>query len=222
MQPKHIEIELRYIVLDIDLLNAFIETCQLIDQKRDVDVYFDTKERTLFKKGIFIRTRNDKKVEIKFNRACVENPELEKQDYCEEYSFDIPFKASQQERFNSVIRSIDLQDAHLFNFKSFLQSNNFEPHYVVDKVRTTYKKNDFLIAVDEIEDLGTFLEIECMASNIQDLSSIKERMQKVVASVSLKPLKTGYGTLLLRTKNFQEYILGRYVLPEDKYLKNKE
>lgn len=222
MQPKHIEIELRYIVLDIDLLNTFIETCQLVDQKRDVDVYFDTKELILFKKGIFIRTRNDKKVEIKFNRACVENPELEKQDYCEEYSFKLPFCLKEQQLFEDIIASLDLQKSKHFGFDEFLHINNLEPHYVIDKVRTTYKKNDFLIAVDEIKDLGTFLEIECMASNIQDLLAIKERMQKVVASVSLKPLKTGYGTLLLRTKNFQEYLLGRYVLPEDKYLKNKE
>lgn len=65
-------------------------------------------------------------------------------------------------------------------------------------------------------DLGTFLEIELMADSIENLAAIKQQMQLLLAGLSLAPLKTGYGTLLLRKHNFEHYLLGRFILEEDR------
>ena len=148
MNKAVIEIELRYSLKNQIGLDAFLTQCTFINKKRDIDVYFDNAERTLFQKGIFIRTRNDHSVEIKFNRDCVNNPLLEKQDYCEEYQFALPLQKVDQQRFNELVESLHLVGTNECSWAQFLQNNRFAPHYIVDKMRTTYQLHEFVVAVD--------------------------------------------------------------------------
>ena len=99
---------------------------------------------------------------------------------------------------------------------SFKAANNFREHYRVDKIRTSYKHDAFTLCLDEVADLGTFLEIELMANTIEDLAAVKQQMQHLIKELDVAPLKTGYGTLLLRKKDFEHYLMGRFVLEEDK------
>ena len=64
--------------------------------------------------------------------------------------------------------------------------------------------------------IGMFLEIELMANTIEDLAAVKQQMQQLIKGLDLAPLKTGYGTLLLRKKHFEHYLQGRFILEEDK------
>lgn len=211
-----IEIELRYEVLDSQQLPAFCASLQKLQTKRDIDIYFDTPSVELYQKGIFIRLRNKKKLEIKFNRACLENPDLAIQDYCEEHSFDVPIAIENRRRMNNLLMSLNLRPACCPNIKEMKEANGFIEHYVVDKVRTSYKYKSFTISIDEVAHLGLFLEIELMAPSTDDLEKVKKEMEQLLASLALTPLKTGYGTLLLRKKDFQQYLLGRFILQEDR------
>ena len=74
----------------------------------------------------------------------------------------------------------------------------------------------FTLCLDKVANLGTFIEIELMANTIEDLAGVKQQMQQLIKELDLAPLKTGYGTLLLRKKDFEHYLLGRFVLEEDK------
>lgn len=211
-----IEIELRYEVLDKNQLPQFLAGFTKLQSNRDIDTYFDTADARLYQRGIFIRNRNDKKLDFKFNRACLADPNLPIQDYCEEHSFELPLKSKDLPNINELLMSLCLtpmQEACLENLK---QCNRFGIHYVVDKIRTSFAYNFFTIGIDEVADLGIFLEIELMASSIDRLAQVKQEMQSVLKNISLKPLHTGYGTLLLRKKDFNHYLLGRFVLEEDK------
>ena len=55
-----------------------------------------------------------------------------------------------------------------------------------------------------------------MAQNTQNLEEVKQEMVLFIAGLKLRPLRTGYGTLLLRKKDFKHYLLGRFILEEDK------
>ena len=213
---NHIEIELRYEVLKPEQLSSFLASFEKLHQKHDVDVYLDNPQALLYQKGIFIRIRNEKKLDIKFNRACLDNPDLAIQDYCEEHSFALPLQEKNLSRINELLVSLQLQPSPIADLEELKKTNNFFEHYRVDKVRTSYSHNSFTIAVDEVVDFGTFLEIELMAQDTQNLEEVKQEMVLFIAGLKLRPLRTGYGTLLLRKKDFEHYLLGRFVLEEDK------
>ena len=112
--------------------------------------------------------------------------------------------------------SLDLKPISHADLDIFKSINNLGTHYVIDKNRASYRYESFTIALDEVAELGSFLEIELMASTIENLALIKQHMKTLLKGLSLEPLKTGYGTLLLRKKNFDHYLLGRFILEEDK------
>jgi adenylate cyclase class IV len=217
-----IEIELRYEVLDSGQIDSFFASSQQLGRKRVVDVYWDNPERTLWKRGIFIRTRNDQKLDIKFNRECLENMSLGHLDYCEEYSFTLPLEEKDVVKLNSLIKSLDLQQAPMASYDSFLSANNFEEHYVVDKVRTSYKHGSFTVAVDVVADLGTFLEIELMSEHHAHIEQVKHEMHVALAGLKLKPLRLGYCSMVLKKNQYECYRQGRYALQEDKLVQSTE
>ena len=50
----NIEVESRYIVQNHDVLNNFIEQyANFVSEKQQKDVYYDTNDASLFKKGVF-------------------------------------------------------------------------------------------------------------------------------------------------------------------------
>lgn len=213
---KNVEIELRYEVLDSDQLASFTTQLHFMGFKQVVDVYFDTLEASLIKKGIYIRIRNNKKVDIKFNRECIKDPTLELQPYCEEYSFVLPFSENDLERLNQVLSIIEFNSLHTADFELFKQSNQLVEHRIVDKMRKSYSHNGFKITVDEVVNLGTFLEIELMAEDTNSLELVKKAMEQSLQGLALKQLETGYDSLILRKQNFAQYLQGRFVLEEDK------
>lgn len=213
---NHIEIELRYEMLNPEQLRSFLAPFKKLHQKHDVDIYLDNAQALLYQKGIFIRIRNGKKLDIKFNRATLDNPDLAMQDYCEEHSFLLPLQEKDLVKLNELLMSLDLKPAAVADLEQFKAVNHFMEHYRVDKMRTSYKHDAFTLCVDKVADLGTFLEIELMANTIEDLASVKQQMQHLIKELNVVPLKTGYGTLLLRKKDFEHYLMGRFVLEEDK------
>ena len=212
---KNIEIELRYEITDQSLVQAFLDQCTLQNKVRLIDVYLDTPNLELYKKGIFIRFRNNKKLEVKFNRACLTDATLALQDHCEEHSFPLPMHPDQLSTINELFISLNLKPLKNLTMVGLIRSNSFIESYAVDKVRTTYTKECFTIALDEVKDLGAFLEIELMTDSLNTLDEVKDTMQAIIKELPLVPLKTGYGTLLLRKHNFNEYLQGRFILPED-------
>jgi adenylate cyclase class IV len=213
---NHIEIELRYQILDTHQLAPFLASFQPLHRKQDIDIYLDTPQAILYQRGIFIRIRNGRKLDFKFNRACLDNPALAIQDHCEEHSFALPLIAADLPKINDLLVSLDLKPIATADLALLESVNNFDTHYTVDKIRTSYKHNLFTLCVDEVADLGTYLEIELMASTLDNLDSIKNQMQGLLFGLDLTPLKTGYGTLLLRKKDLTHYLLGRFILEEDR------
>ena len=210
-----IEIELRFEVLDKASLTFFSEDLEHLSTQRSIDEYYDTSPITLTKRGIYLRIRNQQTLDIKFNRECLANPDLPLQAYCEEHSFQLPLQETDLASFNQLMIELDLLPITAHNSTLFMNKNNFILHRTVDKMRASYKKGDYTITIDEVAHLGTFLEIEYMAENTNFVDMIKEEMMQHLMPLSLKPLKTGYDTLILRKQNFEEYLQSRFVLEED-------
>jgi adenylate cyclase class IV len=212
---------LRYQLLNTEEIPSFIAPLEKLGSKRIIDQYLDTPTAELLKKGIYIRIRNDKKVDIKFNRECLLDPTLELQPYCEEYSYTLPLKAEDIYPLNSVASVIGLQSIHNASFEEFKMVNSLQDHRIVDKIRTSFRQDAFTIVIDEVDQLGTFIEIELMANNLDTLESTKKEMQALLTGLSLKPLTTGYDTLILREHHFNDYIQARFIMDEDKHVRSR-
>jgi adenylate cyclase class IV len=211
-----IEIELRFRVTDEAVIRDFIKPLKFLEKKRVYDVYFDTPNADLIKRGIYVRLRDGKKIDVKFNRACLLDASLELQAYCEEHSFMLPLKGEEIMRFNNLNEELDLWPAFGGDITSYKAVNNFIEHRVVDKMRSSYEWQDMIILVDEIKDLGMFLEIELVTQDKGRIEDTAARMRTFLKGLPLEPLKTGYDSLVLRKQNFEQYLRGRFVLEEDK------
>jgi len=216
---KTVEIELRYAILNPAAIGLLQDRCSFQSEKRIVDQYLDTPSIDLLKRGIYIRVRDAKKVDIKFNRECLTNPLLDLQDSCEEYSYRLPLQQESVSPCNEVLTLLDLNPLVSTDFELFKKHNNLINHRVVDKIRKSYTTNGFTLVIDEVANLGFFLEIELMASPSERVEEVTQRMREYISSLSalnLQPLKTGYDSLILRKQNFTEYLQGRFILEEDK------
>jgi adenylate cyclase class IV len=219
---KNIEIELRYQVADPSQLTAFLSSLYYKGTKRVIDVYLDTMNADLIRMGVYVRVRNNAQIDIKFNRECLLDPNLELQPYCEEYSFALPLREEEREKLNAILRIVTLNPITKADFTLFKQINELVEHRIVDKTRTSYSHEDFTISLDEVAHLGTFLEIELMASDTQNLVQVKTTMSQLLAELNLQPLKSGYDSLILRKQNFAQYLQGRFVLEEDKKYRTQQ
>lgn len=212
----NIEIELRYEILNPDELPAFLAQFTYQHTARLVDVYLDTEDMKLLKKGIYVRVRNGETVDIKFNRACLADPELELQPCCEEHSFMLPLQLADLARLYEVCQVIGLLSPDSADFDSFKSINSLVDSRVIDKTRKSFACGDFTVVIDEIVDLGLFLEIEQMAASAQNIDAITCAMREVLRPLTLKPIKAVYDTLLLRKNHFERYLQSRFILEEDK------
>lgn len=213
---NNFEIELRYEITNTVRLAQFLSQAKQLHKTRDIDVYLDTNDHILWQRGIFIRIRNDKNLDIKFNRACLCDTSIDRLDYCEEHRFSLPLEESKREALNLLLTSLDLKEIPSADLTLLKTINSLQPHYIVDKIRTTYSLHEFTLAFDEVANLGTFLEIELMAENAENLEQIKARMLQLLDGLELRKLRMGYGTELLRKNNFDCYKKGRYALAEDR------
>jgi adenylate cyclase class IV len=218
--PELIEIEMRFQVLNESAIEQFVQKLTFLNKKRMIDIYLDTPQAELCKKGLWIRIRDQKRIDYKFNRACLADPNLEMQPYCEEHSFGYPLPTEQLPRFNELNEELLLHPGS--TLAEFMENNRLIEHRTVDKIRASYQLDEFTIVVDRVDGLGTFLEFELMAKNPDNVAQIKNKMDNALAGLDLKRLKTSYDVLLLRKNNFDQYLQSRFILDEDKIFLEKQ
>jgi len=213
---KNIEVELKFQVLDDAQTEKFLSGFQFIDKKRIVDVYLDTKDRDLYKKGIFIRVRDDKKLDFKVNLADFQaQNKLSRHEHCNEFSFLLPLSNVSVAPINRISRILNMKEISNPDLGEFKDKNNLIDSVTIDKFRQRCSDGKFEYSFDEVKGLGKFIEAEQMASVGDNLERIKDEMRKKLQNLRLKLITTGYNEVYWRKHNFNLYLQGRYLLEED-------
>lgn len=201
-----IEIELKLEVREFPTL----KDAKLKNEKRVLDIYYDTKDYSLLKGGNFLRNRNNKKLDFKLNVGDLSHL------YCKETSFDIDALKSSED-MKAVFDSINVPYSDKYNdFESFLKANNLEVLATIDKERKTYILDDLIVSFDEAKDIGNFVEIELDVddSAVIDKEEItKYMLDKLTKLSNLKEyerVNIGYVELYLKRHNPYAYNLGLY------------
>lgn len=210
----YLEIEKKYQV-ENESLEPLLQYFKYEGDKRVDDEYFDTVDGEWYQRGIFIRIRNGKSLDIKFNPDHLGKSGATDHVSCHEYSFNEPFGEMEQKNLNILQGLIGLETAGVNSFRSLLNKNKLETLLLIDKLRKSYSNDDFTVVIDTIQGLGFFLEIEYSGPEGRSLDSVIEEIDTLMEGTPAKPLASGSFEMILRKVNFELYRKGKYLLEED-------
>lgn len=181
------------------------------------DRYYDTPQRDLFRLGVFLRVRNDDLVAVKHNPISEDTGHVS----CTEREFRLPLSRAAAETVRAVVRSFlpyCAIDERSNEIKGVLSSFSLRPFVTLKKIRCLWRLEGVELCIDDVEDLGRFLEIEARGEAGQ------AAVAEVAHALSVDNIPVGYVELYLRKHEWSTYLRGRYVLAEDrvKAMKRKE
>ena len=181
---------------------------RLIRSPWQKDDYFDTSSKVLFRNGVFVRIRDSKMFEIKYN------PDLNDKSHMlsNEYKFQLPLRReSEKDIGDFLIRFTSNSRPNRGKLEEFNVTTPFGlSHFLtISKDRIEYQSKSISIFVDTIADLGSFLEIEVKRG------SLRKKIETLLNKYGLQHLTTGYVELYLRKYDYQTYLKGKYLLQGD-------
>lgn len=185
-----------------------------IDDLIEKDIYYDTSNYDLLKEGDFFRVRNNKQIDFKLNLSD------EAHLYCKEKSFLIKDIKPNNKHFLDIFYCLDIEiNLNFTNFDSFIKINNFTVLAPIIKNREIYKiDGDTTVTIDNVENLGTFMEAEIMLDNIDRLKDKNKLKAEIINKLKLldlikdntKLINVGYVELYLLKNNKKVYNLGKF------------
>lgn len=207
-----IELELKY---ELNTIPSSIGKLKIIKQKEQEDIYYDTPNYDLLKKGNFLRVRDGKRMEFKLFAGDTSHL------FCQETVYNLDSFDSNQENINKILASLDLKPVENLNsFKQICDINNLQILCPIVKHRTSYTYDEnCTISIDQVDNLGLFMEDEIMI-NSESLSTsqanqIKEQFvtnlqNSEILTGNEKKVNVGYVELYLLKHNIEAYNLGMY------------
>lgn len=199
-----IEIELKYKLKNFPKVGF-----PLLEERTEEDIYYDTKNYELLRNGNFLRIRNREKIDFKLSTNDITHL------YCKETRFPFePFPSSKiEEVFHNLKLDITFNNYEEFKEKLFVLAP-------ILKKRKTYKINDSITMVlDEVDNLGYFLEIEYDVEQDSITEEEGKEYEEVLKNVleenhllteGDKKVTIGYVELYLKEHNIEAYHLGLY------------
>jgi adenylate cyclase class IV len=213
---KYIEIELKYQIIDENQIQEFLKKFFFVSKERVVDVYLDTKEGDLYKKGIFIRVRNNKILDFKYNLEDLSNlNKVSMHEQCDEYSFPLPLTNDSIKVVNQNCRILGLIGIFNPDLEELKVKNNLINSVVIDKIRKNFRDKELKYSFDDVKRLGKFFEIEKHGREGEDFEKAKGEIRKRVKNLKLKLITAGYCEAYWRKYDFNLYLQGRYLFTED-------
>jgi len=208
-----IEIELKFA---IKLAPSALGNFPLIKEKSQLDIYYDTADYTLLRRGGFLRVRNNTRLDFKGDPAC----DASQHDYCNETSFDIASISQKSAEINLSFVTFGLQaNGEYKDFSDMLTQNKLQPLAVIDKARQEYKINENItVALDEAKDIGLFLEAEITVPDNTSKEEIQKHIEQMrveltafgILTEDATPVHVGYVELYLFKHNRAAHDVGLY------------
>lgn len=99
--------------------------------------------------------------------------------------------------YETEVKSIDI-------IKEILNRLGLKKLLKVKNNKSTYKFNDYEIVLEDVEDLGYFMEVEYCTSDDVDIKKVKSEIQKFIDGLNLnvsEELNMGKPEMILRNKN---------------------
>ena len=182
---KHIEVELKFPLLNHKELAEKLNSISKPEKHGDFqkDIYYNPSHRNfLGKKPVseWLRLRESRKG-FSLNYKKWHNKDGSKTVSCDEFETKID---------------------NLEALRKLFENLNFEELIVVEKNRSVWNYKDTEIAIDEVKELGSFIELEAKG-NFANIESAKEHLYAILKEIGAKVGEQdfeGYPYLLLKKK----------------------
>ncbi|BCL79646.1 CYTH domain-containing protein [Ktedonobacteria bacterium brp13] len=175
------------------------------------DHYYDTATVDLFKQAVFVRVRTTGKLshlQFKFDE-----PESEKTHIaCIERDFPLFAEACLTETAHTLFRRFLPQWHPSSTWKRACADNALQELVSIHNTRALYTRDSLTICLDQIEGLGTFIEVEQMCEEGIETQQAQNHIRQFIADLGGKPLTAGYVELALRRQRPDIYQQGQYHL----------
>ena len=171
------------------------------------DVYFDTPTWDLLRRAVFVRVRNDQRIEFKFNEDASQEHKL-----AVERVFPIQPSPADLDRLNSLFAYFLPTWMPAISFEDALMKNHLVQLVSINNTRESYADEHIGLSIDHVKGLGDFLEVETLCEEGADLTQAQARLQTFFADLHVEHIKVGYVELWLHKHNLEAYQVGRYHL----------
>jgi adenylate cyclase class 2 len=84
--------------------------------------------------------------------------------------------------------SIGLAESQIVT--QILDKLSFEQVATVTKHRTFFKLDEITLSVDDVEDVGTFIELEAIASGEEEMTKQRDKIIEMVRQIGLDPIES--------------------------------
>lgn len=179
------------------------------------DIYYDTADGFLLRRGNFLRVREGKRVEFKLFAGDMSHT------YCAETGFSVSEANAGNPAFAALAVRLGLA-AEGRDLDAFLAANGMTELARIAKRRTEYRMGNLILSHDVVEDVGEFLEAECRFDDAAgiDAEYEKARMDKRLRTRGIllaedTPVTVGYVELYLKAHRPKLYAAGLYLEPSD-------
>lgn len=179
-----VEIEIKLPLLNGAEVLEFLQTKGNFKyEKRQLDYYYNSPHRDFLKnpdnicEWLRLRVVGDK-CEINYKDWLPHEEKIK--SHCTEYETEI----DSYEEFKQIL--------HILNFKPMIK---------VDKVRKAWRVDDVEVSIDNVADLGYFIELEYKGNGVNDVESARTKLFDVLKSLNAKTGEVdlkGYPYLMLR------------------------
>jgi len=173
---------------------------------QQIDIYYDTATWGLLQQAVFVRVRNNAKLQVKFDEEGSDKLHIE----CIERAFSLECPLP-QEAHDLLLRFLPTWQAAA-TFSEAVTKNRLVELAHLHKTRDMYLDGRLIIALDHIEGLGEFVEVEIQCEEGEDTGQARVMLERFVHDIQATPLKAGYTELWLQRHNPAAYQCGQYHL----------
>jgi adenylate cyclase class IV len=177
---------------------------RLLREGTSLDVYYDTPDWALLRhpQMVFLRRREGHLLQIKFDTiatpsslpSCIEREFVLEQEYVSSEA-------------QALLRTFlpNWQQAH--TWQEMVRGNHLEALVRIDKQRRVYTDGLLIVCIDEVADLGQFIEVEINCPENADVREAQAQVDAFLATIGGTPLKAGYFEMWLYAYKHEAYEL---------------
>ncbi|MGH2497249.1 MAG: CYTH domain-containing protein [Ktedonobacteraceae bacterium] len=188
-------------------LQEKLQATEFCERVTNYDVYYDTWSFDLLRQAVFVRVRNHRQLQFKFNTE-----QDKAHTHCVERTFSLPLDPVSTEEANTLFARFLPEWINGFWFEKAIEKNDLTELAFIENARETYSMNNMYISIDHVKDLGEFLEIEIHGEEGGNTGEALTKLKTFASDINIEPVNLGYVEMWLRKHNPLAYQQGRYRL----------